>query len=298
MLLGRQLRDTLPQLDKSLMIFENDQIRTQWHQAWSAKEDAIRVRLMRTCENLEPKSRELTPLKEGDRVLVQNQVKSSGRPNKWDRQGIIVASKNNDQYLVKVDGTGRLTLRNRRFLRRFSQPNAAQYRKPAGREPEVYTCETRSRTAQSASPTSAVGDAMGDTTGDVPDNVRHSMIRDAVDDAVGDAVDQPGFNSQANARGPLNSDSDYAPNDQDSGEVVQQQLGDLRTTRAPGRPRKKVNFNFSVRRVPPATPPDTPSPATSLPVTPPPATPRKSLRSKNHAQVYDAATGMYGDPIS
>ena len=331
-LLGRQLRDTLPQLDKSLMIFENDQIRTQWHQAWSAKEDAIRVRLMRTCENLESKSRELTPLKKGDRVLVQNQVKSSGRPNKWDRQGIIVASKNNDQYLVKVDGTGRLTLRNRRFLRRFSQPNAAQYGKPGGREPVAYTCETRSRTAQSASPTSlvnpsnhvpaymsqpqhavgdavgdvvgdAVGDAMGDATGDVPENVRHSMIRDAVDDVIGDAVDQPGCISQANAHGPLNSDSDYALNDQDPGEVVQQQPGNLRTTRAPGRPRKQVNFNFAARRVPPATPPATPlpatpPPATPLPATPLPATPRKSLRSKTRAKVYDAATGMYGDPIS
>ena len=124
-LLGRQLRDTLPQLDKSRMVFENDQVRSQWHQAWSAKEDAIRARLVSTCEKLEPNSRELTPLMVGDKVLIQNQVKSSGRPNKWDRQGVIIASKNNDQYLVKVDGTGRLTLRNRRFLRKFIQPDAA-----------------------------------------------------------------------------------------------------------------------------------------------------------------------------
>ena len=112
-LLGRQLRDTLPQLDKSRMIFENRQVRSQWHQAWSAKENAIRARLVRTCENLEPHSRELIPLMVGDKVLIQNQVRSSGRHNKWDRQGVIIVTKNFDQYLVKVDGTGRLTLRNR-----------------------------------------------------------------------------------------------------------------------------------------------------------------------------------------
>ena len=52
-------------------------------------------------------------------MFIQNQGKSPGRCNKWDRQGRIVAIKDHDQHLVKVDGSGRLTLRNRRFLRRF-----------------------------------------------------------------------------------------------------------------------------------------------------------------------------------
>ena len=118
-LFGRRLRDSLPQLDKSVMIFESDQIHNQWHQAWAAKEAAIRVRLIRSCEQLESKSKELPPLREGDNVFIQNQDKGPGRPNKWDRQGKIIAIKDNDQYLIRVDGTGRLTLRNRRFLRRF-----------------------------------------------------------------------------------------------------------------------------------------------------------------------------------
>ena len=121
-LFGRPLNDTLPRLDKSVMIFENNKVCSQWHEAWSAKEEAIRARLIRTCENLEPNSHELTQLEMGDSVMIQNQKKSSGRPNKWDRQGVVVASKKNDQYLVKVGGTGRLTLRNRRFLRKFEQP--------------------------------------------------------------------------------------------------------------------------------------------------------------------------------
>ena len=57
-------------------------------------------------------------------VLIQNQDKSSGRPNKWDCQGKIIAAKPNDQYLIRVDGSGRLTLRNRRFLRKYSLRSA------------------------------------------------------------------------------------------------------------------------------------------------------------------------------
>ena len=91
-LFGKQLRDTLPQLDKSVMIFENDQVRNQWHQVWSAKEEAIRARLVHTCEHFKPKSRELAPLKEGSSVLIHNQNKSSERPNKWDRQEVIIES--------------------------------------------------------------------------------------------------------------------------------------------------------------------------------------------------------------
>jgi len=120
-LFGRPLRDGLPQLDKSKMIFDNHQIHTEWRQTWAAKEAAIRSRLVRNCEKLESNSRELDPLREGDSVFVQNQDPASRRSKKWDRQGTVVATGDNDQYLVRVAGTGRLTLRNRRFLRKFQE---------------------------------------------------------------------------------------------------------------------------------------------------------------------------------
>ena len=34
----------------------------------------------------------------------------------WDKSGIVVESLGNQQYAVKVKGSGRVTLRNRRFL--------------------------------------------------------------------------------------------------------------------------------------------------------------------------------------
>ena len=42
---------------------------------------------------------------------------SGTEPRKWERTGTIVECKDHDQYAVKVDGTGRITLRNRKFLR-------------------------------------------------------------------------------------------------------------------------------------------------------------------------------------
>jgi len=41
-------------------------------------------------------------------------------PTKWDRSGTVVESPGYDQYRVEVDGSGRLTLRNRRFLRAYT----------------------------------------------------------------------------------------------------------------------------------------------------------------------------------
>ena len=51
---------------------------------------------------------------------MQNQ--NGPHPNKWDRSGIVLESLGYDQYTIKVDGSGRLTKRNRRFLRRYTLP--------------------------------------------------------------------------------------------------------------------------------------------------------------------------------
>jgi len=116
-LLGHPLRDTLPWISKDVMVFNNPEITPQWKEAWSAKEEALRARYVKTLENLSEHSRPLPALESGDHVMVQNQ---SGRfPKKWDKSGIVLEAKGNDQYAVKVAGSGRLTLRNRRFLRKY-----------------------------------------------------------------------------------------------------------------------------------------------------------------------------------
>ena len=123
-LFGRPLRDSLPTLSKSLMVFNNSQISDQWRNAWLMKEEALKTRYVKTLESLQEHTRNLPPLTIGDSVMIQNQ---SGRfPTRWDRSGRVVEVKEHDQYVVKVSGTGRLTLRNRRFLRKY-EPHSLHY---------------------------------------------------------------------------------------------------------------------------------------------------------------------------
>ena len=110
---GRPLRDTLSFVN-NLEKFSNPHIRSLWRQAWTAKEEALRTRLTRTTESLTSHSSPLRPLTIGERVFIQNQ--RGTHPTKWNRSGTVVESPGYDQYRVKVDGSGRLTLRNRRFL--------------------------------------------------------------------------------------------------------------------------------------------------------------------------------------
>ena len=63
---------------------------------------------MKSVEHLNAHAHKLSELSVGDRVFVQNQ--SGPHPNKWDQSGVIVDHKDFDQYLVKLDGSGRLTI--------------------------------------------------------------------------------------------------------------------------------------------------------------------------------------------
>ena len=62
-------------------------------------------------------ARDLPDLKVGDMVQIQNQYGVD--PKRWSKSGKIVEKLDFNQYLVKVDGGGRLTRRNRRFLKKI-----------------------------------------------------------------------------------------------------------------------------------------------------------------------------------
>ena len=51
--------------------------------------------------------------------MIQNQGGRHSR--KWDRTGRVVEVLPNRQYRVRMDGSGLITLRNRRFLREYSK---------------------------------------------------------------------------------------------------------------------------------------------------------------------------------
>ena len=117
-LFGHTLRDALPMFEGTQSVFENDKVLPLWREAWSLKERALRKRAARTVESLSKHSRDLPPLRHGDQVFVQNQT--GNHPTKWDRTGVIMECRPHNQYTVKVDVTGRLTLRNRQFLRKYN----------------------------------------------------------------------------------------------------------------------------------------------------------------------------------
>ena len=110
---GRPLRDALPFNPRS-QVFNNTEIRPMWRDLWLKREETLRTRFARQTEALHHKTRDLPPLREGDHCRIQNQ---NGRyPRKWDRTGQVVQINGNDQYVVKVDGTGRLSNRNRKYI--------------------------------------------------------------------------------------------------------------------------------------------------------------------------------------
>ena len=114
---GRKLRDTLPcqGLQNGPMVFQNKEIAQKWRETWDLKEQALKHRYLKNLEKLESSSKLLPPLRVGDKVYIQNQA---GRyATKWDKTGQVIETHQNDQYVVKVDGSGRLTLRNRKFLK-------------------------------------------------------------------------------------------------------------------------------------------------------------------------------------
>jgi hypothetical protein len=88
-----------------------------WRDAWCEKEAALRNSFSRSSGILNEHACPLQPLLLGDRVYVQNQ--RGNHPNCWDRSGFIVEVYDHDSYVVKVDGSGWLMKRNRKYLRKF-----------------------------------------------------------------------------------------------------------------------------------------------------------------------------------
>ena len=107
--------------------FHNPDINPLWRKTCEVKKVALRTRFVKSVENLNTHSHPLPKLGIGDHVFVQNQTGPC--PNKWDHSGLVVEAKDHDQYLIKMDGTDQLTLRNRRFLCLYMLPDSA-YQQP------------------------------------------------------------------------------------------------------------------------------------------------------------------------
>ena len=90
----------------------------EWERMLDAREEALRERRDRAGERWNEHTKRLPPLKVGDNVRLQNQT--GPHPNKWDRTGCVVEVRQHDQYVIRVNGSGRQTVRNRQFLRLYT----------------------------------------------------------------------------------------------------------------------------------------------------------------------------------
>ena len=114
LLFHRELRDFLPRPISAYQLHES------WVQQAKQREALFAKRNEKIAERYNKTAHELQPLPVGSKVLVQN--KRNYRRGKWDRSGKIMEVLSNRQYHVKLDGSGRVTLQNRRFIREVSIP--------------------------------------------------------------------------------------------------------------------------------------------------------------------------------
>ena len=111
---GRPMRDFLPIRPGD---FSPSEV---WIDNREKRELAMRKRLIRGTERWSAHTRDLPQLTPGTRVLIQNQHGAGKIAKRWDKSGMILEHLGFNKYRVKVDGSGRVTDRNRQFLRKFT----------------------------------------------------------------------------------------------------------------------------------------------------------------------------------
>ena len=170
-LFGRPIRDFIPIHPGKY------QPHKTWQDTLMAREEALRNRHMRDAERLSEHTRTLPPLHVGDTVRIQNQT--GPHPTKWDKTGIIIEVRQFNQYVVRVDGSGRITLRNRKFLRQYTPvvPRAPLMMAPGSVNTTLHNTRPQAPTLPPAQTTpSATTIPPGDTTPVKQDPQLHEPI--------------------------------------------------------------------------------------------------------------------------
>ena len=93
-----------------------------WKAVADWRELALAPRSAKLHDRLSQQTKELPPLDVGDCVLIQNLL--GNHPKRWDKRGVVIqADAEHRQYKVMTFGSRRMTIRNRRHLRKFTPVN-------------------------------------------------------------------------------------------------------------------------------------------------------------------------------
>ena len=109
---GRPIKDFIPILPGKY------RPHSVWEESLLAREEALRRCHMINHELWTQHTRLLPPLSVGDHVRIQNQM--GNYPTKWDKTGVIIEVRQYHQYVIRVDGSGRITIRNSKFLCKYT----------------------------------------------------------------------------------------------------------------------------------------------------------------------------------
>ena len=108
-LLHRQLRDKLPTHPTHYRLHK------KWILTAKQREELLRTKNEAAMKTYNHTSRDLSPLKPQTKVVVLTSEKNP----RWSLTGMVVECLPFRKYRVKLDGSGRVVLRNRKFLREY-----------------------------------------------------------------------------------------------------------------------------------------------------------------------------------
>ncbi|KAG0713911.1 hypothetical protein GWK47_015165 [Chionoecetes opilio] len=117
---GRQLRDGVPAISQNFRVDE--------HWGCTLRERERQVARHNSVVKDHASGHFRSTITPGSGVLVQNQANKT-----WDRSGIVVEARDNRQYLIKLDGSGRLSLRTRKHLKPLLRPHSSPTVPPRSR---------------------------------------------------------------------------------------------------------------------------------------------------------------------
>ena len=129
-LFGRPIRDAIP-IPLGRYCPHNT-----WKELIVHRERALAKRHSREHEKWSEHTQMLQPLKVGDHVYIKNLTGT--HPKRWERTGVVIEVRQFHQYVVRVDGSGRVTLRNRQHLRKFTPFWPESGRRSSPETPAIY----------------------------------------------------------------------------------------------------------------------------------------------------------------
>ena len=126
MVFGRQMREFIPS-----MVHKYEPAK-DWSVTQEYRERTLAIKRESDDRRWSQRTKDLDDLVPGTAVSIQNQT--GNNPTKWDKTGIVLENKPHSQVMIRVDGSRRVTTRNRRFVRPLNPTLRKESSRPTPRK--------------------------------------------------------------------------------------------------------------------------------------------------------------------